>query len=600
MHIKKWLTAFLMAAVLTAVIASGLLDHPDQYISDKIYQKAGSAADNIVVIGLDEASLDALGPLPWPRSYMAEAISYLNNADPECRPAVIGIDVVYTGNSLDEDIDRQLVNAAGQYDNIVLASAAVFGSEASADENGIYHINQRSVQGFDAPFDELAQVASYGHINAMSDTDGIFRHALLYVDIPEEGRIYSLSRVIYEKWCEITGTEPNPLPETSETGFYYVPFSAAGGAYCDGVSFIDLLDGYVESDFYRDKIVLIGPYSSGMQDSYFTSLDHSASMYGIDINANLIDAFQKGFFPSEAGSLLQLIILFMLSFLAAVFFWERELKQTVPLWLGICICWAGICILAYHHGIILHFLWIPVSISILFLGTVLYNYFHVQREKRKITYTFKHYLDPAIMNRILDQGMEALELGGKTYEIAVLFVDIRGFTAMSESLDAQTVVEIVNRYLTLTTECIIRNHGVLDKFVGDCTMAFWNAPFPQEDPVYLACCAAMDMIEESGPLCDELMKKYGRTVSFGIGVHFGTAVVGNIGAPQRLDYTAIGDTVNTASRLESNAKGSSILISRAVADELGNRAKVTSLGNSIKLKGKSEDFEVLSLDYLER
>lgn len=131
-------------------------------------------------------------------------------------------------------------------------------------------------------------------------------------------------------------------------------------------------------------------------------------------------------------------------------------------------------------------------------------------------------------------------------------------------------------------------------------MAFWNAPFSQKDPVYLACCAAMDMIKESGPLCDELMKKYGRTVSFGIGVHYGPAVVGNIGAPQRLDYTAIGDTVNTASRLESNAKGSTVLISRAVADELGDRAKVTSLGNSIKLKGKSDDFEVLSLDYLER
>ena len=106
---------------------------------------------------------------------------------------------------------------------------------------------------------------------------------------------------------------------------------------------------------------------------------------------------------------------------------------------------------------------------------------------------------------------------------------------MSESLDAQTVVEIVNRYLTLTTECIIRNHGILDKFVGDCTMAFWNAPFPQEDPVYMACCAAMDMIRESGPLCDELQEKYGRTVSFGIGVHYGPAVVGNIGAPQRLE-----------------------------------------------------------------
>ena len=600
MRMKKWLTAILLAALLTAVIASGVLYHADQSVSDRIYQKTGSTSSNIVVIGLDEASIDALGPLPWPRSYMAEAISYLNNADPDSRPAVIGIDVLYTGNSADQDIDRQLVNAAGQYGNVVLASAAVFGSEASSDENGIYHINERSIQGFDAPFDELAQAASYGHINAMADADGIFRHALLYVDVPEEGQVYSFSRVIYEKWCESNGTEPNSLPDTSESGFYYVPFSSSGGAYCDGVSFIDLLDGYVESDFYRDKIVLIGPYSSGLQDSYFTSLDHAVPMYGIDINANLIDAFQKGFFPVEVSSPVQLLILFLLSFLSALYFWEKELKKTIPVWLSICILWIVLCIVAYHRGMLLHVLWIPLSISILFLGTIIYNYIRVQREKKKISYTFGHYLDPVIMNRLLDQGMEALELGGKTFNIAVLFVDIRGFTAMSESLEAQTVVEIVNKYLTLTTDCIIRNHGILDKFVGDCTMAFWNAPFPQEDPVYLACRAAMDMIEESGPLCEELMKKYGRTVSFGIGIHYGPAVVGNIGAPQRMDYTAIGDTVNTASRLESNARGSSILISRAVADELGQRARVTSLRSSIKLKGKADGFEVLSLDDLER
>ena len=597
---KKWLTAFLMAAVLTAVVVSGILNHADQYVSDSVYQKTGAAAGNIVVVGLDQTSLDALGPLPWPRNYMAEAISFLNNADPDCRPAVIGVDVLYTGDGADPDIDRQLVNAAGQYGNVVLASAAVYGSDATADENGIYHINERSIQGFDAPFEDLAQSAAYGHVNAMSDTDGIFRHALLYIDVPEEGRVYSFSRVIYEKWCEQTGTEPQLMPHTSDHGFYYVAFTASGGSYCDGVSFIDLLDGYVEPDFYRDKIVLIGPYSPGMQDAYFTSLDHASSMYGIDINANLIDAFQKGFFPDEVDDTPQLAVLFLLCFFAAAFFWERELKQTVPVWLAICIGWTGICALAYRCGFILHILPVPVCISVLFFGTVIYNYIRVQSEKKKISYTFKHYLDPVIMNRIQDQGIEALELGGKTYHIAVLFVDIRGFTSMSESLDAQTVVEIVNRYLTLTTECIIRNHGILDKFVGDCTMAFWNAPFPQEDPVYMACCAAMDMIRESGPLCDELQEKYGRTVSFGIGVHYGPAVVGNIGAPQRLDYTAIGDTVNTASRLESNAKGSTILISRAVADKLGQRAKVTSLGNSVKLKGKSDDFEVLSLDELVR
>ena len=188
-----------------------------------------------------------------------------------------------------------------------------------------------------------------------------------------------------------------------------------------------------------------------------------------------------------------------------------------------------------------------------------------------------------------------MELGGKTKNIAVLFVDVRGFTAMSEALDAETVVEIVNRYLTLTTECIVKNHGTLDKFVGDCTMAVWNAPVEQEDPVYFACKAAMDMIAGSATLGEELMTRFGRDVSFGIGIHYGPAVVGNIGAPKRMDYTAIGDTVNTASRLEANAEGGTILISRAVADALGDRAETISLGDSIKLKGKADGFEVLKL-----
>ena len=116
--------------------------------------------------------------------------------------------------------------------------------------------------------------------------------------------------------------------------------------------------------------------------------------------------------------------------------------------------------------------------------------------------------------------------------------------------------------------------------------------------MYLACKAAMDMVERSKALGEELQAKYGRTVSFGVGVHVGPAVIGNIGAPQRMDYTAIGDTVNTSARLEANAPGGKVLISRAVADALGDRAEVTSLGGSIKLKGKAEGFETLTLDAL--
>ena len=111
-----------------------------------------------------------------------------------------------------------------------------------------------------------------------------------------------------------------------------------------------------------------------------------------------------------------------------------------------------------------------------------------------------------------------------------------------------------------------------------------------------ACRAAADMAEGSRALSEELMARFGRTVSFGIGVHVGEAVVGNIGSPQRMDYTAIGDTVNTAARLEANAPGGTIYISRAVADALGNRIRTTSLGGSVKLKGKKDGFEVLTLD----
>ena len=108
--------------------------------------------------------------------------------------------------------------------------------------------------------------------------------------------------------------------------------------------------------------------------------------------------------------------------------------------------------------------------------------------------------------------------------------------------------------------------------------------------------AAVDMVEGSQSLSRQLMEKYGRTVSFGIGVHVGEAVVGNIGSPQRMDYTAIGDTVNTSARLEANAPAGTIYISRAVADALKGRIRVTSLGNTVKLKGKQEGFEVLTLD----
>ncbi len=597
-NLKRIGAAVLAAAALTALAAWGILKDADRSASDALYQSPSAMDGQIVVIGMDQRASDVLGPLPWPRSVMAEAIEYLNR-DPARKPAAIGVDVLFIGDSADPEGDAALAAAAENGGNLVFASAGSFYSAAVVTD-GSFYVDDQAVLSWNQPYDALEKVSKTGHINCMPDSDGILRHAKLYVDVPGIGRVDSFSRVIYEMYADFHGMAAAERPKTDARGFFYIPFTASPGSYCDGYSILDLLEGTVDPGYFAGKIVLIGPYAAGMQDEYPTGIDHAVPMYGIEVHANVIDAFRAGFFPAELANLPQLVFLFLLSGFCFWWLWDRKVLHAVLALLVLCALWLGLCFCLYRFaGLVLHVLWVPAALTIIFVASVALNYIRASLEKRYITSTFGRYVDPAILKELLVKGGTAEDLGGKTFHIAVLFVDIRGFTTMSESLDPPTVVNILNQYLTLTTECIMRHHGTLDKFVGDCTMAFWNAPLPQEDPVYLACCAAMDMVEGSRALGQQLQERFGRTVSFGVGVHYGPAVVGNIGAPKRMDYTAIGDTVNTASRLESNAPGGTIYISRAVADALGSRAKTTSLGGSVRLKGKTEGFEVLTLDALE-
>lgn len=276
--------------------------------------------------------------------------------------------------------------------------------------------------------------------------------------------------------------------------------------------------------------------------------------------------------------------------------WKRPVKPATAAVAALCLGWYILCRMFYEAGYLLHVLWFFVGAAVLYVAALAVNYVDSLMETRRVTGMFGRYVAPEIVKEILKEGTDSLKLGGTLTDIAVLFVDIRGFTPMSEALDPETVVEILNRYLTLIQKCIHKNGGTLDKFVGDAAMAFWGAPLPQEDYIMRAARAAMDMVEGSDELSQELLRKYGRTVSFGIGINAGSAVVGNIGAPDRMDYTAIGDTVNTAARLEANAPAGTVYISRTVADALQGRIRVRSLGSSVKLKGKAEGFEVLVLE----
>lgn len=591
----KNLKTLLIVLLITAFAATGCLDDLDNKVSDWLYQETGEPSPDIVVVGIDSDTLNQRGVVSsWIRRDIAKVITYLNENDPKARPAVIGIDLLFTGeNSQDLDADKRLVETIAKYDNVVIASAAIVDDDSNnRDPFAIWNKTWRE----DLPFPMLAEVADFGHICEPTDSDVLVRHQLLHINVADIGQRFSFARVIYEKFCKAKGITPNQPPITESNGIFYLPFTAK--SYSQGINFVDLLEGKVDLDFYRDKIILIGYYAPGMGDEFSTVLDRSSFVYGVDIHANAIQAFQKGFFPREAAQSLQLIILFLICFTTGLFFRVWKIKNVLALWMIIFLGWLILCKIFYYGGIILHVLWVPLAVSVLFVGSVTINYIRARAESDKLTATFERYVDPVIMSRLLNGGANALELGGTMRNIAVLFVDIRGFTTMSEQLSPIEVVEILNQYLTLTTNCIRRHHGTLDKFVGDCTMAFWNAPLTQEEPVLLACRAAVDMIKDSEKLRAELKARYGREINFGVGVHWGRAVVGNIGSPFRMDYTAIGDTVNTAARLEANAPGGKIYISRAVADILGDRADVTSLGDTVKLKGKASGFEVLTLNSL--
>ena len=586
--------ALMVAALMTLPAALGLLNQVDWAASDAWYQTPQSFDFEIVLVGIYQRAIEEIGPYDeWGRDIMAMAIEYLNESE-DCHPAAICLDVLYIGESSPE-ADAWLAEAAGAYGNVVTGGAALFEDGFTERGEGLFYKDRFAIRLFEEPFDAMKEAATVGHINAMLDTDGILRHHLLAITLPDGREVPSMALAAAEKYREFHGLGPVKRPPVDGHGFWYVPFSGGPADLWESISVADLLAGEVPTDHFAGKVVMIGPYAPGLQDSYFTSIDHAEAMYGVEYQANAIQALIRGDHRQEAADGPQLAVLFLLLVLSLAAFWQRPVAFSTAVWLLLAGGWLGLCKLLYDRGYVLHVLWVPVGVTILYAGCLAANYIRAALERRKITNTFQRYVAPEIVRDLLKEG-EALELGGTQVDIAVLFVDVRGFTTMSEALEPHQVVEILNRYLTLIADCILNNHGTLDKFVGDAAMAFWGAPLPQEDHVMLACRAAMDMVEGSEALSRQLLEQYGRTVSFGVGVHVGPAVVGNIGSPKRMDYTAIGDTVNTSARLEANAPGGTVYISRAVADALEGRIRATSLGDTIKLKGKKDGFEILTLD----
>lgn len=593
MKLSRLKTCAILSLAITLFAGSGMLRRPDRWLQDKLYQTPAAASEDIVVIGIDERALSEFGSYyNWDRNIMASALEALVS-DPDRLPAVVAIDTLYSGTT-DPEADAHLVSAVSGLPNVVVASAAEFGTTRTFGAD-IVTVDDYSIISYDEPFEDLKNVSDTGHINAMYDTDGIMRHSLLYLDLPDGSRVYSMA---YTAASLFLGDGMCGQPPVNSRGQFYVPFTCLPGGYSDDISIADLINGEVDPSYYEGKIVLIGPYASALTDDYFTSVDPATKMYGVEVQANIIQSLLEQNFKKEAPEIPQLIFLFAVSFVLSYIFIGKKIRVSAVVCAASIAANTGICVALYAAGTVLHAFPVLLATIMLFVVSIAHHYVKAALERQKVTRTFERYVAPNIVSEILKEGTDNLSLGGKLCDIAVLFVDVRGFTTMSERLEPRKIVFILNKYLTMTSNVIEDNNGTLDKFVGDATMAFWGAPLEQEDPVYHACKAAVEIVEGAARVSEELKNEIGEEFRVGVGVHFGPAVVGNMGSERHMDYTAIGDTVNTAARLEANAPGGTVYISRVVADKLEGRASFTSLGDSIKLKGKADGFEVLKLESL--
>lgn len=563
----------------------------DMGILDRLNQRESVTNKKIYIVAIDDKTLERYGPVgTWSRHIPAQLVELLNKE--ETRPAVIGFDVIYSEKN-DEEGDSHFANACKEAGNVVAALSFSFKEMPERDEKGKTVYNPYYVDYVIEPYKELKDSVICGYANTAVDRDGFVRQAMAYLDYEGE-RIYSLSSQVYKNYQESQGKEA-VFPEVYGRGNrYYFSYSGRPGGY-NTVSMADVLDGTVDTRLFKDAVVLVGAYAVGMQDSYTPSISHNSQMYGVEIHANIIDALLKGKTQLPVSPLLYGGVS---ALLCGIFFAVIRKARILPVSVG-----TGVLIILdvlfarfmYGRGILVPVALVPAVLVLIYGERVIEGYLAEILRRRKVVNVFKQYVAPQIVEKISKDTDFELVLGGENRHIAVLFVDIRGFTTMSESLKPEEVVEILNEYLSLTTKSIFDNEGTLDKFVGDATMAVFNAPFALDDYIFKAVCAAWDMKAGSDAIAEKFEKRFGKSVAFGIGVNCGEAVVGNIGCEFRMDYTAIGDTVNTAARLESNAKRGQILISETVYEAVKDRVEVTPIGE-IPLKGKSKGVFVYQVD----
>ncbi|MBN2494048.1 MAG: adenylate/guanylate cyclase domain-containing protein [Deltaproteobacteria bacterium] len=361
-------------------------------------------------------------------------------------------------------------------------------------------------------------------------------------------------------------------------------------------SIVDLVAGRIPPEALEGKIALVGVTFFG-HDRTTTSTDEDYP--GVEVHATAVDNLLRGDPLQRPPWTLDLLVCLLLGLLVCLPYWPvfslGPLAQSGAT-LVVLLTYLGACQVLFGVSL----LWMPVLwpvIVVMVVGTacLLLRYLAEGLQRRRLRHAFAHYLSPDVIEQLLEKP-GALRLGGERRELTVLFSDIRSFTTLSEGLPPETLTSLLNAYLTPMTDVVLEHRGMLDKYIGDAIMALFGAPVPIPDHAAAACRAALEMLRRLADLDAEWQARGWPRLRIGIGVNTGPMSVGNMGSAERFDYTAVGDEVNLASRLEGLNKvfGSRVIVGQATREAAGDAFSFREL-DRVAVKGKQEAKRIYEL-----
>lgn len=550
--------------------------------------------ENIVVIMVDEPSIEKLGRWPWPRRVHGELVEKLAKAGAK----VVAFDSLFTEKDLGNPASDSKLAEAAQETGIVV-SAFLFRGDLD-----------QKIFGLDPlfPYEPLFQESFLGFVNLEPDKDGVSRHAYLYAIDGE--RVYpsfavatlALSQTksiddIFPDLPLVVNKDPNLAENELFINYAHGIGAGTGGGYpYPTYSYADILGRSNELEtIFKDKIVLVGATAAGLFDLKATPF---LSKYpGVMIHANVIDNLLHQIYMREIPSYITALIVFIIGLGLALLLPKLSTWTKLTVFLALIGSFMAVAQWLFaHRNLVIHVVPLLVLVLVSYGGVIFYQLVVEEREKRKIKVSFKQYLSPKIVD-VITRDPSKLKLGGEEREVTVFFLDIAGFTTMSEALKPTQLVEVMNQCLTEFSGIIFKHDGLINKYIGDCIMAFWNAPADQSKHAALACYAALDCIKALPNLNRKFQEKGLPSIDCRVGINTGVVVVGNMGSQERFDYTVMGDPVNLASRLEGANKQyhSHIMISEVTFEQAKEDIEARDL-DLIRVKGKKEPrkvFEVL-------